>query len=103
MNYSLFKFLILIFILFIIGLTGIFLNRKNLIIILMSIEILLLSINMNFIIFSLYIDDIMGGFVSILILTIAAAESSIGLAIFVVYYRMYNNLSLSNFLIRDFS
>lgn len=103
MTFSLFKFLILVFILFIIGLTGIFLNRKNLIIILMSIEIILLSINLNFIVFSLYLDDVVGGFISILILTIAAAESSIGLAIFVVYYRIYNNLSLSNFLTKDLS
>jgi len=103
MTFSLFKFLILVFILFIIGLTGIFLNRKNLIIILMSIEIILLSINLNFIVFSLYLDDVVGGFISILILTIAAAESSIGLAIFVVYYRIYNNLSLSNFLTTDLS
>jgi len=103
MTFSLFKFLILVFILFIIGLTGIFLNRKNLIIILMSIEIILLSINLNFIVFSLYLDDVVGGFISILILTIAAAESSIGLAIFVVYYRIYNNLSLSNFLVKDLS
>jgi len=103
MNYSLFKFVILVFVLFIIGLTGIFLNRKNLILILMSIEIILLSINLNFIIFSLYLDDVVGSFISILILTIAAAESSIGLAIFVVYYRIYNNLSLSNFLVRDLS
>ena len=103
MIFSLFKFVVLIFILFIIGLTGIFLNRKNLILILMSIEILLLSINLNFIFFSFYLDNITGGFLSILILTIAAAESSIGLAIFVVYYRIYNNLSLSNFIIKDLS
>ena len=103
MSFSIFRFLILIFILFIIGLTGIFLNRKNLILILMSIEIILLAINLNFSFFSLYLDDIVGGFMSILVLTIAAAESSIGLAIFVVYYRMYNNLSLSNFSIKDLS
>lgn len=96
MVYSLFKSITLVFCLFVIGLTGIFLNRKNLIVILMSVEIILLSINLNLILFSLYIDDAIGGFLSILILTIAAAESSIGLAIFVVYYRAHNSLSLSN-------
>lgn len=93
---NLFKNLILVFSLFVIGLTGIFLNRKNLIVILMSIEIILLSINLNLILFSLYLDDVVGGFLSVLILTIAAAESSIGLAIFVVYYRIHNSLSLTN-------
>ena len=75
-------------ILFILGILGIFITRKNIIIILMSIELMLLSVNFNFIIFSVYLDDIIGQLFSLLILTVAAAESAIGLAILVIYYRL---------------
>ncbi len=74
-------------ILFVIGVCGIFLNRKNVITILMSVEILLLSININFISFSVYLGDLVGQVFSLFILTIAAAEAAIGLAILVCYYR----------------
>ena len=73
--------------LFVIGVWGIFLNRKNIIIMLMSIELMLLAVNLNFIIFSVYLDDLLGQVFSIFILTVAAAEAAIGLAIIVVYYR----------------
>jgi len=74
-------------ILFIIGLLGVVLNRKNILTILMSIEILLLAVNLNFAALSIYIDDIIGHIFVIFILTIAAAESAIGLAIITRFYR----------------
>ncbi|MFN7039347.1 MAG: NADH-quinone oxidoreductase subunit NuoK [Alphaproteobacteria bacterium] len=74
-------------IIFVLGIAGIFLNRKNVIIILMSIELILLSININFVTFSTYLQDLVGQIFSLFILTVAAAESAIGLAILVVYYR----------------
>ncbi len=78
--------------LFFIGSFGIVLNRKNILIVLMSIELMLLAINLNFVIFSNSIDDIVGQMFALLILTVAAAESAIGLAILVVYYRLRGNI-----------
>ncbi len=80
-------YLILAAILFAISIIGIFLNRKNLIIILMSIELMLLSVNINFIAFSHYLQDLAGQVFVFFILTVAAAESAIGLAILVVLFR----------------
>ena len=80
-------FLILSSLLFLIGVFGIFLNRKNIIIILMSIELILLSVNINFVSFSYFLGDLTGQIFSLFILTVAAAEAAIGLAIIVVYYR----------------
>ena len=74
-------------IIFSIGTLGIFLNRKNVIVILMSIELLLLAVNINLISFSIFSGDILGQIFTMLILTVAAAEAAIGLAIIVVYYR----------------
>ena len=74
-------------IIFTLGVLGIFLNKKNLIIILMSIELILLSVNINFIAFSAYINDISGQIFAMLTLTVAAAEAAIGLAILVVFFR----------------
>ena len=74
-------------IIFTVGVLGIFLNKKNLIIILMSIELILLSVNINFIAFSAYINDISGQIFAMLTLTVAAAEAAIGLAILVVFFR----------------
>ncbi len=82
------------FFLFCLGLFGIILNRQNIIIILMSIEILLLSINLNFIYFSIYLDDIMGQIFSLFILTVAASESAIGLAIMILFFKIYGNISI---------
>jgi len=81
-------------ILFILGILGIFITRKNIIVILMSIELMLLSVNFNFIIFSVYLDDILGQLFSLFILTVAAAESAIGLAILVIYYRLRGVISI---------
>ena len=74
-------------IIFFLGVIGIFLNRKNVIVILMSIELILLSVNINLISFSIFSGDIVGQIFTMLILTVAAAEAAIGLAIIVVYYR----------------
>lgn len=81
-------------IVFFIGLMGIILNRKNILIIIMSIELLLLAVNLNFAAFSIYLDDIIGQIFVLFILTIAAAESAIGLAIITVFYRFKNSIQL---------
>jgi NADH-quinone oxidoreductase subunit K len=75
-----------------IGALGLVLNRKNILIIIMSIELMLLSVNLNFIIFSIYLDDFLGQLFVIFILTIAATESAIGLAILSSYYRVKNTI-----------
>lgn len=87
------------FIIFVIGLVGIIFNRKNVLIILMSIELMLLAINFNFIIFSIYLDDIMGQIFALYILIVAAAESAIGLAILVVYFRLRNSIAINYYYI----
>ena len=74
-------------VIFTIGVVGIFLNRKNIIVILMSIELILLAVNINLVSFSMYSQDITGQILTLFILTVAAAEAAIGLAIIVVYYR----------------
>lgn len=94
-NLEIFKFLLISITLFLISLFGIFLLKRNLIVILMSIELSLLSINFNFILFSIYLDDIIGQIFTLLILTVAAAESSIGLAILVMYYRRKGLISIN--------
>jgi NADH-quinone oxidoreductase subunit K len=70
------------------------LNRKNIILMLMSIELMLLAVNFNFIIFSVFLDDIVGQIFALFVLTVAAAESAIGLAILVVYYRIRGTVSI---------
>ncbi len=87
-------FLIVSFCLFFLGLMGIFLNRKNVLLVLMSVELMLLSINFNFLITASYIDDRFGQIFAIFVLTVAAAESSIGLAILVAYYRLQGTIAL---------
>jgi NADH-quinone oxidoreductase subunit K len=88
------RYLFVAMVLFLFGLSGIFLNRKNIIILLMSIELMLLSINFNFIIFSVFLDDILGQLFALLVLTVAAAESAIGLAILVIYYRVRGTIAI---------
>ena len=80
-------YLTLAAVIFIIGVVGIFLNRKNVIVILMSIELILLAVNINLVSFSIFINDLTGQIFTMFILTVAAAEVAIGLAIIVVYYR----------------
>ena len=84
---SLEHYLILAAIIFTIGIVGIFLNRKNLIVILMCIELLLLAVNINLVSFSIFLNDLNGQIFTLFILTVAAAEAAIGLAIIVLYYR----------------
>jgi len=88
------KYLTVSTVLFLLGICGLFLNRKNVIIMLMSIELMLLAINFNFIIFSVYLDDLMGQMFALFVLTVAAAESAIGLAILVVYYRIRGTIAV---------
>ena len=88
------RYLFVAMVLFLLGLSGIFLNRKNIIILLMSIELMLLSINFNFNIFSVFLDDILGQLFALLVLTVAAAESAIGLAILVIYYRVRGTIAI---------
>jgi len=94
-NVGLIHFLFLSAILFTIGVCGIFLNRKNIIIILMSIELMLLSVNINLVTFSVHLHDLGGQIFTMLILTVAAAEIAIGLAILVSYYRAKGSIEVS--------
>ncbi len=95
MYFEIGRYLIISLILFLIGVLGIFLIKKNIIIILMSIELMLLAININFVIFSVYLDDNIGQIFALFVLTVAAAESAIGLAILVVYYRIKGIISIN--------
>ena len=83
-------------ILFTIGVMGIFLNRKNIIVILMSIELILLAVNINFVAFSSYLGDLVGQVFALFILTVAAAEAAIGLAILVVYFRNRGTIAVED-------
>jgi len=93
---SLSHYLVLGAILFAIGIVGIFLNRKNVIILLMSIELMLLAVNMNFVAFSHYLQDISGQIFVFFILTVAAAESAIGLAILVALFRNQRTINVDD-------
>lgn len=95
-NITLEHYLILSAIIFTIGMVGLFLHRKNVITILMSIELMLLAVNINFVAFSSYKSEISGQIFSILILTIAAAETAIGLAILIVYFRNKGSIELAD-------
>ena len=96
MEITLAHYLSLAAILFALGLFGIFLNRKNVIIILMSIELMLLAVNINFVAFSSYLHDLVGQVFAIFVLTVAAAEAAIGLAILVVYYRNRGSIAVED-------
>jgi NADH-quinone oxidoreductase subunit K len=87
MHIGLAHYLTVAAILFTLGIFGIFLNRKNVIIILMSIELMLLAVNINFVAFSAFLNDLVGQVFAMFVLTVAAAEAAIGLAILVVYFR----------------
>ena len=89
-------FLIVAAILFTIGVFGIFLNRKNVIVILMSIELILLSVNINFVSFAAANQDLVGQIFSLLVLTVAAGEAAIGLAILVVFFRNRNSIAVED-------
>jgi NADH-quinone oxidoreductase subunit K len=96
MNVGLEHYLVLAAILFTIGVFGIFLNRKNVIVILMSVELLLLSVSINLVAFSAFLDDLVGQVFAVVVLTVAAAESAIGLAIIVVYFRNRGSIAVED-------
>ncbi|MCU0884913.1 MAG: NADH-quinone oxidoreductase subunit NuoK [Beijerinckiaceae bacterium] len=83
-------------ILFTLGVLGIFINRKNVIVILMSIELILLSVNINLVAFSTFLNDIVGQVFALLVLTVAAAEAAIGLAILVTYFRNRGTIAVED-------
>ena len=83
-------------ILFTVGIFGIFLNRKNVIIILMSVELMLLAVNLNLVAFSHYLGDMVGQVFAMLVLTVAAAEAAFGLAILVVYFRNRGSIAVED-------
>jgi len=87
-------YLTLAAIIFTIGIIGIFLNRKNVIIILMSIELILLSVNINLVSFSIYLQNLVGQVFTMFILTVAAAEAAVGLAIIVIYYKNKGSINV---------
>ena len=87
-------FTIVSFTIFLFALLGVFLNKRNVILILMAVELMLLSINFSFLITSTYLDDRLGQIIAIFILTVAAAESSIGLAILVIYFRAKGTINI---------
>ena len=87
-------YLTLAAIIFTIGIIGIFLNRKNVIIILMSIELILLAVNINLVSFSIYLQNLVGQVFTMFILTVAAAEAAVGLAIIVIYYKNRGSINV---------
>ena len=89
-------YLILSAIILAIGVVGILLNRKNVIIILMSIELILLSVNINLVSFSIFLEDLVGQVFTMFILTVAAAEAAVGLAIIVIYYKNKGSINVEN-------
>ena len=96
MEVGLFHYLALAAILFTMGIFGIFLNRKNVITILMSIELMLLAVNINLIAFSSFMGDMTGQIFAMFVLTVAAAEAAIGLAILVVYFRSRGSIAVDD-------
>jgi len=92
MNFLAFFFIS--FCLFFIGLFGIFINRKNVLTVIICIELILLSVNLNLLLSAFYLDDILGQIFVILILTVASAETSIGLAILIIYYRLRGTIAI---------
>ena len=89
-------YLVISSLLFVLGICGIFLNRKNVITILMSIELMLLSVNINLVAFSTYLGDLSGQIFTVFVLTVAAAEAAIGLAILVIYYRNRGSIAVED-------
>ena len=96
MTIGLFHYLFVAAVLFTIGVFGIFVNRKNVIVILMSIELILLAVNINFVAFSVYQHNLIGQIFSMIVLTVAAAEAAIGLAILVVYFRNRGDIAVDD-------
>jgi len=95
-NIQITHFITLSIIVFCIGLSGIFLNRKNIIVLLMSIELMLLAVNINFVAFSAYLQDLVGQIFAMFVLTVAGAEAAIGLAILVLYNKNKGNIEVKS-------
>ncbi|MGE0754558.1 MAG: NADH-quinone oxidoreductase subunit NuoK [Alphaproteobacteria bacterium] len=95
-NIGIMHYLVVSGLLFTIGICGIFLNRKNIITILMSIELILLAVNINFVAFSVMLGDLTGQIFAMFVLTVAAAEAAIGLAILVVYFHGRGSIAVEN-------
>nr|YP_009445880.1 NADH dehydrogenase subunit 4L [Betaphycus gelatinus]ATX68821.1 NADH dehydrogenase subunit 4L [Betaphycus gelatinus] len=91
---NLFNYMNVSIILFLVSILGICLNQRNILVMLMSLEMMFLSVSFNLIFLSTYLDDVVGQIFSLLILTVAASESSIGLAILVIYYRIRNTITV---------
>ncbi len=96
MEIGLTQYLTIAAFLFVIGIFGIFLNRKNVIVILMSIELMLLAVNINFVAFSAYLGDLVGQVFTLFVLTVAAAEAAIGLAILVCFFRTRGSIAVDD-------
>ena len=96
MTIGLTQYLTVAAILFTIGVVGIFLNRKNIIIILMSVELILLAVNINFVTFSTYLGDLVGQVFALFVLTVAAAEAAVGLAILVTFFRNRGDIAVDD-------
>jgi len=96
MEVGLAQYLTVAALLFTVGVFGIFLNRKNVIVILMSIELILLGVNINFVAFSAFLHDLVGQVMAMFVLTVAAAEAAIGLAILVVYFRNRGSIAVED-------
>jgi NADH-quinone oxidoreductase subunit K len=96
MTIGLIHYLVVAAILFTLGVFGIFINRKNVIVILMSIELILLAVNINLVAFSSFLNDIVGQVFALFILTVAAAEAAIGLAILVVFFRNRGTIAVED-------
>jgi NADH-quinone oxidoreductase subunit K len=96
MTIGLSNYLAVAAVLFTIGVVGIFLNRRNIIIILMSVELILLAVNLNFVAFSAFLGDLVGQVFALFVLTVAAAEAAIGLAILVVYFRNRGTIAVED-------
>lgn len=93
---GIFHYLAVSSLLFVLGICGIFLNRKNIITILMSVELMLLAVNINLVTFSVYLGDISGQIFAMFVLTVAAAEAAIGLAILVVFFRNRGSIAVED-------
>ena len=96
MTIGLSHYLILAAILFTIGVFGIFVNRKNIIVILMSIELILLAVNINLVAFSVFLHDVVGQIFALFVLTVAAAEAAVGLAILVTFFRWRGDIAVDD-------
>jgi NADH-quinone oxidoreductase subunit K len=88
------NFIIVSVTLFTIGLVGFLANRKYILLLLLALEIMLLAVNINFVVFSVFLDDLLGQIFTLIVLTVAAAESALGLAILIVYYRVRGGIAL---------